>query len=238
VCRSTDPRDRRLRPSALLEWDDASVLIDTSADFREQALRARILRVDAVLYTHAHADHILGLDDLRIFNWRQGGAVPVYGSPETLAGIARTFWYAFADVPLGGTKPTVDLRPVAGPFALGGRSIVPVPVFHGVQEILGYRIGRFAYLTDVSRIPEASLALLRGLDVLVLSALRPRPHPTHLHLAAAIDLARSIGAGRTYFTHLGHEMPHRGVSATLPPGIELAWDGLSFEVASSPEGMD
>lgn len=233
VCRSTDPRDHRLRPSVRLEWEGASVLVDTSTDLRQQALRAGIDRVDAVLYTHAHADHVLGLDELRIFNWRQQEAVPAYGSPETLDAVARSFWYAFAEPPPGGTKPSIDLRPVAEPFAVRGRTVIPVPVFHGTQPILGYRIGRFAYLTDVSRIPEASYELLGGLDVLVLSALRPRPHPTHLHLSAALEEARRIGAGRTYFTHLSHEMPHRAVSATLPASIQLAWDGLTFEVDES-----
>jgi phosphoribosyl 1,2-cyclic phosphate phosphodiesterase len=230
VCRSQDPRDRRMRPSAWLEWDQASVLIDTSPDLRQQALTHGIDHLDAVLYTHAHADHILGLDDIRLFNWRRGGPVPVYGSAATLEGLARTFWYVFTDVPEGGSKPAVDRRVVQGAFPLLGRRVTPVPIFHGTQEISGYRIGRFAYLTDASRIPEASYPLLEGLDVLVLNALRPRPHPTHLHLAAALDEAARIGAARTLFTHASHEMPHAAISATLPPGVELAWDGLTFTV--------
>jgi phosphoribosyl 1,2-cyclic phosphate phosphodiesterase len=230
VCRSSDPRDRRLRPSVLLEWDGASVLIDTSTDLRQQALSLPIRRVDAVLYTHHHADHVLGLDELRLYNWRQRGAVPVYGLPDTLAALARTFWYVFEDVQVGGGKPAVDPRTIDGPFTVSGRRVLPVPLLHGTLPILGYRIESFAYLTDVSRIPDDSYALLRGLDVLVLNALRPRPHPTHLHLDAAVAEARRIGAKRTLFTHLGHEMPHAAISAGLPDGIELAYDGQVLEL--------
>lgn len=231
VCTSADPRDRRLRPSILLEWEGASVLVDTSTDLRQQALDHRLMRLDAVLYTHAHADHIFGLDELRMYNWRRGGAMPVYGSATTLAAIRRTFWYVFEDVEAGGGKPLLEMHEVHGPFELAGRRIVPVPLHHGRLPILGYRIGGFAYLTDVSEIPDGSYALLRGLDVLVLSALRHRPHPTHFHLARAIDEARRIGATRTLFTHIAHELSHGAVAATLPPGLELAHDGLVVEVA-------
>ena len=235
VCRSSDPRDRRLRPSVLLEWDGASVLIDTSTDLRQQALALPIRRVDAVLYTHHHADHILGLDELRLFNWRQKAAVPIYGRADTLAALARTFWYVFEDVQMGGGKPTVEPHAVEGPFALWGRRVIPVPVLHGALPILGYRVEGFAYLTDVSAVPETSYALLEGLDVLVLNALRPRPHPTHLHLETALQQARRIGARRTLFTHLGHEMPHAAISRTLPEGVELAYDGQVLELADFGE---
>jgi phosphoribosyl 1,2-cyclic phosphate phosphodiesterase len=231
VCRSTDPRDARLRPSILLEWDGTTVLVDTSTDLRQQALRLGLMNVDAVFYTHAHADHIFGLDDLRMFNWRRGGAIPVYGSAITLAAIRRTFWYVFEDVEAGGGKPILDLNEVEGPFELSGRTVIPVPLQHGSLPILGYRIGGFAYLTDVSAIPEASYRLLSGLDVLVLSALRHRPHPTHLHLARALDEAARIGATRTLFTHIAHELSYAAVAPTLPPGVELAYDGLRLEVA-------
>ena len=233
VCRSSDPRDHRLRPSVLMEWEGASVLVDTSTDLRQQALRLGLPRIDAVLYTHHHADHVLGLDELRLYNWRQRGAVPLYGLEETLAGLSRTFWYVFEEVQVGGTKPAVALHAVDGPFSVHGRTVVPVPLIHGALPILGYRVGGFAYLTDVSRIPESSYPLLTGLDVLVLNALRPRPHPTHLHLEAALDEARRIGARRTLFTHLGHEMPHAAISAGLPPGVELAYDGQVVELTGS-----
>ena len=230
VCLSDDPRDCRLRPSILMEWDNASILVDTSTDLRQQALRHRIERVDAVLYTHHHADHVLGLDELRLYNWRQRGPVPVYGSARTLDALRRTFWYVFDSAETGHTRPAIDPRPVDSPFELHGVDIVPVPVLHGGLEILGYRLGRFAYLTDVSVIPESSYGLLHGLDVLVLSALRPRPHPTHLSLAQAVDEASRIGARRTLLTHMSHEMPHGEISGNLPQGVELAFDGLTFEV--------
>jgi len=231
VCRSTDPKDARLRPSVLLRWDGATVLVDTSTDLRQQVLRLGLMDVDAVLYTHAHADHVFGLDDLRMFNWRRGGAIPVYGSAITLAAIRRTFWYVFEDVEAGGGKPLLELHDVDAPFPLCGRNVIPVPLRHGRLPILGYRIGGFAYLTDVSAIPEASYALLRDLDVLVLSALRRRPHPTHLHLDRALEEAGRIGAKRTLFTHIAHELSHAAVAAELPPGIELAYDGLRLETA-------
>lgn len=230
VCTSDDPRDRRLRPSVLLRWDDASVLIDTSTDLRQQALLHRIDRVDAVLYTHAHADHILGIDDLRLYNWRQRAPVPVYGSAPTLEAIRKTFWYVFEDGPSENTRPAIDCREIDAPFELFGREILPVPVDHGSLPILGFRIGRFAYLTDVSHVSESSAALLAGLDVLVLNALRARPHPTHLSIEGAVAEAGRHGARRTLFTHMSHEVRYATVSAGLPPGVELAYDGLTVDV--------
>jgi phosphoribosyl 1,2-cyclic phosphate phosphodiesterase len=229
VCTSDDPRNRRLRPSIWLRWGESSVLVDTAPDLREQALRYGIARIDAVLFTHAHADHILGLDDLRLYNWRQRAPVPVYGNGPTLEAIGKTFWYVFDAKPTQSTRPAVDRQPVTAPFSLLGCRVIPVPVLHGEMPILGYRLGRFAYLTDVSRIPEESLALLSDLDVLVLSALRERPHPNHFSLGESIEQARSIGAKRTYLTHLSHEMHYETTSVKLPPGLELAYDGLSIE---------
>ncbi len=235
VCRSDDPRDKRLRPSVLLQWDGASVLVDTSADLREQALRQGLRRVDAVLYTHAHADHILGLDELRLYGWRQGGPVPAYGSPRTLAALRRTFWYAFEDgEPRESSRPAIDLHEIEGPFDLLGRRVVPVPLRHGSLPIFGYRVGRFAYLTDVSDIPPSSHELLSGLDDLVLDGLRPRPHPTHFHIARAVEEAARIGARRTWLTHMSHDAPARDLAAMLPPGVRLAHDGLVLEVPETP----
>ena len=231
VCRSDDPRDKRLRPSVLLEWDGATVLVDTSTDLRQQVLRLGLGRLDAVLYTHAHADHVFGLDEIRMFNWRRGGAMPVYGSPATLDALRRTFWYVFEDVEAGGGKPLLELHPVEGPFELLGRTVVPIPLEHGRLPIFGYRVGDLAYLTDVSAIPETSYPLLDRLDVLVISALRHRPHPTHMHLARALDASRRVGARRTYFTHIAHEIAHASVARTLPQGVRLAHDGLRVEVA-------
>jgi phosphoribosyl 1,2-cyclic phosphate phosphodiesterase len=207
------------------------VLIDTSTDLRAQVLRHGIRRIDAVFYTHAHADHVLGLDELRLFNWRQGGAIPIYGSPRTLEAIARTFWYVFDPGDSEQTRPILAPCPIAAPFAFGGCAVVPVPLWHGSLPILGYRLGRFAYLTDVSRFPPSSYALVEGLDLLVLSALRHRSHPTHLTLSEAVEQARRIGARRTLFTHVSHEIDHADVSARLPAGVELAYDGLTVEVA-------
>ena len=233
VCSSDDPRDSRLRPSVLLQWGDASVLIDSSPDLRAQALRQRIRRVDAVLYTHSHADHILGLDDLRLYNWKQGSPIPAYGNPETLDALKRTFWYVFEGEPTQSTRPAIDLHPIESEFTLLGRTVVPLPLMHGPLSILGYRIGAFAYLTDVSEIPEPCYSLLRNLDVLVLDALRERPHPMHLSLDEAVSLARRIGARRTFFTHMTHDVHHATISAKLPPGIELAYDGLCLDVTGT-----
>jgi phosphoribosyl 1,2-cyclic phosphate phosphodiesterase len=233
ICSSDDPRDKRLRPSVLVEWDGGSILVDSATDLRLQALRHDIDRIDAVLYTHAHADHILGLDDLRLYNWRQRQPVPIYGSPETLAALTRTFWYVFEPGPSENTRPEIDLRPITGPFRLHERDVVPVPLMHGRLPILGYRIGKLAYLTDVSEIPETSYALLHDLDVLVLNALRERPHPTHLNLDGARLCAERIGAQQTYLTHASHEVHHATVSAALPPGIELAYDGLIVELSEA-----
>jgi phosphoribosyl 1,2-cyclic phosphate phosphodiesterase len=230
TCRSGDPRDKRLRPSALLRWDDSVVVVDTATDFRQQALRYGIDRVDAVLFTHGHADHILGLDDLRLYNWRQGGPVPVYGNPDTLKALSKTFWYALERGASENTRPEVDLRPITGSFRLREREVAPIPLMHGRLPILGYRVGRLAYLTDVSEIPESSHARLRDLDVLVLNALRERPHPTHLNFAGALAQAERIGAKQTYLTHVSHEVHHATVSAALPPGVKLAYDGLTIDV--------
>jgi phosphoribosyl 1,2-cyclic phosphate phosphodiesterase len=221
-----------------VEWNGVSILIDTATDLRQQALRAGIRRIDAVLYTHAHADHVLGLDELRLYNWRQRGPVPIFGSAQTLDALSRIFWYVFEDDLDQGTRPAIDRHIVDGPFDLAGREIVPVPLIHGLLPILGYRIGSFAYLTDVSRIPKDSYSLLRDLDVLVLNALRERAHATHLTLSAAVEEAERIGAARTWLTHMSHEVDHLRASAALPPGVELAYDGLSVRVAdgTDPDG--
>lgn len=204
--------------------------MDTSPDFREQMLRQQVMSLDAVLYTHAHADHIFGFDDLRAFNFVTGRSIPCYGSKETLQRIRKTFDYAFEGPNEGGGTPQVFLHPVEGPFDLLGVTAVPIPVWHGSMLVFGYRLGPFALVTDVKAIPESSWALLEGVQVLVLSALRYRPHPTHFNFEEAIAAAKRIGARHTYFTHLAHDVDHGRLEVNLPPGMEVAYDGLCFEL--------
>jgi phosphoribosyl 1,2-cyclic phosphate phosphodiesterase len=232
TCRSGDPRDQRWRPSILAELDDGlRVLVDTATDLRAQALRFGVTRIDAILFTHSHADHILGLDEMRRFNVLQGEPISCFGDADTLADIRRSFRYVFDErTAKGGGVPRLRTFPVAGPFCLGRQTVVPVPVEHGSRLILGYRFGRFAYLTDCSGIPDASWPLLEGVETLVLDALRDRPHPTHFTVAEAIEAAGRIGARDTWFTHICHDLPHAATCARLPAGIELAYDGLVLEV--------
>lgn len=232
VCHSTDPRDKRLRPAIYLELDDDTrVLVDTPPDLRTQALRHDLRRVDAILFTHAHADHVMGLDDVRRFNVIAGSAVPLYAEPRTAEAIRRTFAYAFDNrSPKGGGLPDLRLWTIGGTFNLGRQEVVPVPVLHGPWQILGFRVGRFAYLTDCNGVPESSIALLGGLHTLVLDALRHRPHPTHFTVDQAVAMARRIGAGQTYFTHIAHDLGHEATSAALPAGMALAYDGLTLLV--------
>ncbi len=235
VCQSEDPRDKRTRPSIYLELDDGlRVLVDTTPDLRFQALRHDIRRIDAILFTHAHADHIMGLDEVRRFNVLTRQAMPVFGDARTLTNLRRTFAYVFdSTAPKGGGVPHLQLWTIGGPFTIGRQDIMPVPIRHGSWHILGFRVGRFAYLTDCNGIPETSRPLLDGLDYLVLDALRHRPHPTHFTLAQAVQVAREIGARRTLFTHIAHELGHAGACATLPDGMALAYDTLTIDVASS-----
>jgi phosphoribosyl 1,2-cyclic phosphate phosphodiesterase len=227
VCTSDDPRNKRWRPGLKLEVGGQIVLVDTPTDLRAQALRFGLPRVDAVIFTHAHADHVFGLDDVRIFNFRQRAAIPCYGSATTLRALRRTFAYFFEDGQEGGGKPQLELIEVRDSFALAGQTVVPVPVWHGDLEVYGYRIGGFAYVTDCNAIPERSYELLSGVEVLVLDALRYRPHSTHFSVEEALAAARRIGAGRTILTHIAHEIDH---AAPLPPGVEFGYDGLAFDI--------
>lgn len=231
TCRSDDVRDRRWRPSVHLQLAGGpSVLVDASPDLRAQALRFNVDRIDLILLTHGHADHVLGLDDVRVYNFRQGGAIPCYGAARTLADVRRMFAYVFDPAtPRGGGLPQFELWPLSGPFSVAGRTFVPVPLRHGALPVLGYRIGAFAYLTDCSEIPAISWPLLRDLDVLVLDALRHRPHSTHFNLDGAVEAARRIGARRTYFTHMTHDLRHAETCERLPAGMQLAHDGLVLD---------
>jgi phosphoribosyl 1,2-cyclic phosphate phosphodiesterase len=227
VCTSDDPRDKRTRPSVAFDYDGHTVLIDTSPELRLQCLACDIRRVDAILFTHCHADHIVGLDDVRRFNWIQGGPITLYGDRETLEQLRQTFAYAFVDDPeYPSAKPELETVLLDGPLEFFGRRIIPIPLMHGSQEVLGFRVGNIAYCTDCNLIPDESRELLRDLDVLMLDAVRRRPHATHFNLEQAIEEARRIGAKRTYFTHIAHELKHAETNAGLPAGMELAYDGL------------
>jgi phosphoribosyl 1,2-cyclic phosphate phosphodiesterase len=228
TCQSTDPRDTRLRPSIFIETDDGlKLLVDAGPDLRQQALTHKISRVDVILLTHGHADHILGLDEVRRFNWLQKRRMPCYGDARTIWDVRQSFSYAFdPKTQQGGGIPQLETLEIQGAFCVGRQEVLPVPILHGRRPILGLRLGGFAYLTDCSAIPETSWALLEGLDVLVIDALREHPHPTHFTLAEAIEASQRIGAGRTYFTHMCHDLPHEATSRRLPGGYELAYDGL------------
>lgn len=231
VCLSSDPRNHRTRSSIAICSDRASVIIDTPPEFRLQVLRAGITRLDGILFTHLHADHIFGFDDIRRFNQLQGEPLPVYGAPETIEGIRRVFRYAFEPPQQPGTSmPAVRTCAVEGPFQVGDLRFTPVPVLHGRLPVTGYRVGSFAYLTDCSEIPAASLPLLEGVETLVLGALRPTPHPTHFSIPEALAAIARLKPRRAYLTHLSHEVDHETVERTLPPNVFLAYDGLELEI--------
>lgn len=232
VCLSDDPRDKRWRPSIFIEFPDGlSLLVDTTPDLRAQALRFKITRVDAILFTHSHADHILGLDEVRRYNILQKTTMPCYADARTTGDIRRTFSYIFGPrIREGGGVPQLQLFTIAGAFCAGHHEIVPVPIFHGSRPILGFRVGSFAYLTDTNGIPESSWPLLDGVKLLVLDALRDRPHPTHYTVAEALEVVARLGPARTYFTHICHDLPHAATCARLPEGVELAYDGLTLEL--------
>lgn len=230
VCKSGDPRDERLRASIAVEDSGSTVIIDTSPDFRAQVLAADITRLDAVLYTHPHADHLHGLDDIRGFNHVQHHPIPCYGDRRTLEVIRESFRYIFEAPNHGGGLPEISLSEVTGPFVAAGIEFEPLEVFHGPVPILGYRFGAAAYITDASAIPEESMARLAGLDVLILNTLRLAPHPTHFSLDESVETARALAPRRTYFTHMCHRLKHAATDAALPELMHLAYDGLSVEV--------
>lgn len=230
VCASADPRDTRLRSSALIRFGATTILIDTSPDLRAQLLRAGAARIDAVLYTHAHADHTAGLDELRRFNVLQSQRIPVWAEANTARDLQQRFAYAFDhSFSWFGGKPDLDLNVFdrCRPFLAGGVAVQPVPVMHGTLPIVGFRIGQMAYVTDMKHISPESMDLVRNLDVLVVTALRKKPHPAHLSLSEALAVIAELRPQRAFLTHLAHDMGfHADVAADLPPEVRVAEDGL------------
>jgi len=230
VCRSADPHDRRTRPSILIEYAGKAVLIDTSPDFYLQALREGVSRVDAVFYTHTHADHILGIDDLRPLSFRhKPEKLPLYARPDAAAFLRKMFTYIFDADYKYGSLPQLELRPIDGPVELFGACFSPVRLIHGETEIYGYRFGSAAYLTDHSEIPAPSLHQLEGLDILFLDALRHKPHPTHSTVENSLRIVERLKPKRAFFTHICHDLAHEATNATLPRHVRLSYDGMKAE---------
>jgi phosphoribosyl 1,2-cyclic phosphate phosphodiesterase len=234
VCRSADPRDKRTRSGAAVQADGSTILIDTPPELRLQLIAAGLTSVDAVVYTHEHADHVNGIDDLRMFSVRGRRPLPVYGPAETLDRLRRGFPYIFdGEAAFEGTsKPELETHPVepGRPVTIAGLEVLPLAFQHGNLRVFGYRFGGLAYLTDVKAVPPAERDRLHGLDVLAINALWWRSHPTHLSIGEAVETARAIGAGRTYLTHLTHETGYAALAAELPPGVFPAYDGLTVEI--------
>jgi phosphoribosyl 1,2-cyclic phosphate phosphodiesterase len=236
VCAGRDPRNRRRRASLLVRAAGLTVIVDTGPDFREQALAAGLRRLDAVLLTHSHADHVCGFDDIRRFNDLQAGPVSVYGAPATLADLSRMFPYIHHEPPPGISLPRVRLRPISRAFRIGGIRVIPLPVVHGTGPAFGFRIeadGRaLAYIPDACGLPPATRKRLAGLDVMILDALRRRPHPHHYTLDACVRELQAIGARQSFLTHLGHDLDHEKVQASLPPGLTVPHDGLTVMLSN------
>jgi phosphoribosyl 1,2-cyclic phosphate phosphodiesterase len=232
VCLSEDSRNQRLRCAAIAGLPDGNLLIDTPPDLRQQLLRAGVGLVHAVAFTHDHADHLFGLDDLRLFPFHIGGPVPLYCEAPVEQRIRRAFDYAFDERPQThlGAIPQLRFEPIAlEPFQALGATVIPMRLQHGPRfEVLGFRLGNLAYCTDTNCVPDASRSLLEGLDTLILDALRPEPHPTHFSLDEAIAVAEQIGARQTYFTHMGHELEYAETNARLPTNMQLGYDGLEL----------
>jgi phosphoribosyl 1,2-cyclic phosphate phosphodiesterase len=230
VCESKDSHDKRMRPSVLLSYGGRNVVIDTTPDFRTQAMAAHIDRLDAILDTHSHADHIFGLDDIRPYNLKQKSAIPIYAAESTLQTLQRSFAYIFDGKPTNSSLPGVGLHTIDGPFKLFDLEIIPVPAMHGPGKVLGFRFGNGAYLTDFSTIPEPSKSLLKGLDHFILDALRYVPHPMHSNVEQSLALVDELKPKHAWFTHICHDLGHEQANAKLPENVRLAYDGLHLEV--------
>jgi len=230
VCTSDNPKNSRTRSSIFISEGEYNILIDAATELRIQCLRNNVKRLDAVLLTHSHADHVLGFDDLRHFNRKRKTNIPVYGSEETVNNVYRMFSYAFEEVTSNGCKPKVTLIPIDGNLNLSGMEIIPVDVMHGQERVTAYRFKKFAYVTDVSQIPQDSVEKLKGLDLLIIAALRNIPHEKHFSIEQATKMVSTLKPKQTYFTHIAHEIDHEETDKTLPAGINLAYDGLSIDV--------
>ena len=228
VCSSSDPRNNRTRCSVLLEWSGRKVLIDTATDFRQQALREGIEQIDSVLFTHAHADHVHGIDDLHTFTLRTGNAIPAYADRGVLDRLKGLFSYIFSESDAPGYRPRLQVNEVVGPFDLFGQTVVPIPLLHGPGESLGYRVGNLAYIVDCSALPESSWRLLQGVEVLVIDALRFREHESHFSISEAIEVAKKLRVPRTLLTHLTHDIDYPRHTTGLPDGVEFAYDGQTL----------
>ncbi|GAC1322693.1 MAG: MBL fold metallo-hydrolase [Chloroflexota bacterium] len=235
TCTSTDQRNFRTRASVYIETDEGvRLIIDTGPEIRLQAMREQVTRIDAVLYTHYHADHTAGIDDLKAFNASLGGVLPCYGDAPTGASLRERFAYAFAGTPWIGLIPHISYTPVdAEPFFIGDTCVQPIPMRHGSIRATGYRIGRFAYLTDTSGVPPSSRALLRDLDVVAVDALRWEPHPTHFSVPEALELICDVSPRRGILTHVGHTLEHAATEARVGPHLGVAYDGLELLIPST-----
>ncbi len=233
VCTSEDARDKRTRASLVVETAGKTFLIDTSPELRLQCVANQIKHIDAVLFTHAHADHVTGMDDLRRFNWLSRSTLDCYGTKPTLTSIRNMFAYIFQEDPdYPSHKPSLNLVEINDePLTIDGVSVTPIPLLHGPLPVLGFRFGNVAYCTDCNQIPQDSLRRLENLDVLILDALRDTPHPTHFNLVEAVAMATRIGARRTFFTHIAHALGHAETNGNLPANMALAHDGLILESA-------
>lgn len=231
VCTSSDPHNQRLRASALLEHNGTTILIDAGPDLRTQMLRQRVTQLNALVLTHAHADHIGGIDDLRPFTMRQKVSLPVYGDPYTLGRVRHMFDYVFASQPSLSTRPQLETRSLQPTFTVGSITVEPLQVMHGSHTITAYRFGQIAYITDASAIPEQSMERLRDLDVLILNALRFEPHPLHFTVDQALAIVAELRPRRAFFTHITHDLDHATVNAQLPATAQLAYDGQVIEIA-------
>ena len=231
TCRSDNPKNTRTRASILINYNDRNIVVDTATDFRLQMIGNNIKHLDAVLFTHAHADHVHGLDDIRQFNKIQNAAIPCYANTETIESIKKKYDYIFEPTQEGGGKPDITLHTVQADFQLFGRTVIPLPVKHGILDVLGYRVGKFAYITDASSVPDETIQKLTGVDILIINALRYIPHATHLSVGQAIKIINRIQPRNSYLTHIGHVLEHERLKSEMPENIHMGYDGLTIEIS-------